>query len=114
MRVVEDVEKFESDIKSEILFNLRPLQYSEIGVVESRAVEETTVGGAKTTENAVLNKSSPGWDTRVQSRVEVRFWWNEVTLRSRGCRAIGIRVTRIISVDLADEIRHIRGRTASQ
>src|ERR1700746_3997903 len=45
--VVEDVEKFETEIEGEILLNLCSLCYSEIGVIEARAVEASPVGGAK-------------------------------------------------------------------
>ena len=112
LRVVEDIEKFDTDIESEILFNLCPLQYSEIGVVESGAVEEAPVGSAKSSENAVLYECPAGWDTRIQSRVRARQRRDKET--SGDCRAIGIRVTRIQSMDLTDQIRHIRGRTTSE
>ena len=51
--MVEDVEKFDTDIESVILLNYGPLRKSEIGVVESRAVEEASVGGAKSAQIGV-------------------------------------------------------------
>ena len=45
--MVEDIEKFEADVESEVLFNGGSLQYTEIGIVESGAVEESPVGGSK-------------------------------------------------------------------
>src|ERR1700691_755927 len=81
--VVEDVEKFEADIESVILLNYGPLRKSEIGVVESRAVEEASVGGAKSAQIAV-NGEGVG---------------EEVTTGAVGRRATGIRLARIHSHD---------------
>ena len=114
LRVVEDVEKFETDIESEILLNCGPLQYAEIGIVESRAVKEAPVGRPKSSESAVLNECACGWHTWVRIRGRGRLWRDEETSRVVGGRAIGICVTRIQRHDLANEIRHIRGRTAGQ
>src|SRR5437588_12585711 len=47
LRMVEDVEKFDAQIKRHLLSNDGSLQYAEVGVVESRAVEEAPVGSAK-------------------------------------------------------------------
>src|ERR1700722_11204810 len=43
LRVVEDVEKFQREIESVILLNYGPLRKFEVGVVESRAEEESSV-----------------------------------------------------------------------
>ena len=72
MRVVEDVEKFETEIESEILMNDGPLRDSEIGVVEPRTVEEAPICGAERSQIGVLNECAAGWDARVQIRVKVR------------------------------------------
>ena len=53
LRVVEDVEKFQTDIESVVLLNYGPLRKSEIGVVESRAVEEASAGGPKSAQIGV-------------------------------------------------------------
>ena len=98
LRVVEDVKKLQADIESVILLNYGPLQYAEIGVVESRAVEEAPVGGAKSAQIGV-NGECVG---------------QEVTSRTVGSRATWIRLARIHRHDLADEIRHIRGRTSGE
>src|SRR2546430_6773828 len=58
LRVVEDVEKFETQIESEILLDCGPLQYSEIGVVKSRAVEEAAVGGGQSSQRCVGRESA--------------------------------------------------------
>ena len=47
LRMVEDVEKFDAQIKRHLLSNDGSLQYAEVGVVESRPVEKAPVGGAK-------------------------------------------------------------------
>src|ERR1700730_4620156 len=114
LRVVEYVEKFDTEVKSKILPNYGPLQYAEIGVVESRAVKEAPVGRPKSSESAVLNECACGWHTWVRVRGRGRLWRDEETSRVVGGRAIGICVTRIQCHDLADEIRHIRGRTAGE
>jgi len=96
--VVEDVEKFETDIESVILLNYGPLQYAKIGVVESRAVEEASIGGAKS----------------AQIGVDGECVGQEVTSRTVRTGATGVRLARIHSHNLADEIRHIRGRAPGQ
>ena len=48
--MVENVEKFETDIKSIVLVEHGALENAEVGVVEARAVEETTVGCAEGAE----------------------------------------------------------------
>jgi hypothetical protein len=47
LRVVEYVEEFDAQVKRKILSDLGLLQEPKIGVVESGAVEEAPVGGAK-------------------------------------------------------------------
>src|SRR5271156_6346013 len=49
--VVEDVEKFEAEIESEILSNCGSLQKAEIGVVESGTMEGAAVGGPESSES---------------------------------------------------------------
>src|SRR5271168_506254 len=44
LRVIEDVEEFDSKVESVILLNYSSLQHAKIGVVETRAVEEAPVG----------------------------------------------------------------------
>ena len=53
LRVVEDVEKFKTEIESESLIDRGMLQHAKIGVVESRAMEEAPVGGAESAWHAV-------------------------------------------------------------
>src|SRR5260370_19590292 len=98
LRVVENVEKFDTEIESEILLNLGSLRYAEIGVVESRAVEEAAVGGAKSAQNGVHGECAG----------------QEVASGTVGSRATGIGLARIHNHDRAHAIRHIRRRTASQ
>ena len=47
LRMVEDVEKFDTEIERIVLMDHGSLRKAEIGVVEARAVEEPTVGGAE-------------------------------------------------------------------
>src|ERR1700730_3436426 len=47
LRVVEDVEEFNPEIERVILMNHGSLREAEIGVVETRAVEEPAVGSAE-------------------------------------------------------------------
>jgi hypothetical protein len=114
LRVVEYVEKLDTEVKSKILFNLGPFQEPKIGVVESGAVEEAPVSGTKSSKNAVLHEWARGWYTGVGIRDRGRLRRDEVTSRVVGGRAIGIRVARVQFHDRADEIRHIRGRTAGE
>ena len=53
LRVVEDVEKFNTEIESLVFLNLGALQQPEIGVIEAWAVEEAPVGGAESAWYAV-------------------------------------------------------------
>ena len=65
LRMVEYIEKFDTNVKGKIRFQLRPLQQPKIGVVESRAVKESPVGVAKSAEHAVLDEGPRGRHTRV-------------------------------------------------
>src|ERR1700693_5953783 len=114
LRVVEDVEKFDTKIESIILFNYGTFRHAEIGVVESGTVEEAPVGSPKSSESAVLHERAGGWYTGVGIRDRGRLRRDEVTPRVVGGRAIGISVTRVQCHDLADDIRHIRGRIAGE
>src|SRR2546430_13520162 len=80
LRVVEDVEKFETQIESEILLDCGPLQYSEIGVVESRAVEEAAVGRVKSCKG--LFRAQCRWrEEPVTSRVDlVPCSWTQIRI----------------------------------
>ena len=98
LRVVEDVEEFEPEIESESLIDRGVLQHAEVGVVESRAVEEASVGGAKSPQIGI-NSECAG---------------QEVASRAVGSRATGIRLTRIHYHYWAHAIRHIRRGTARQ
>ena len=44
LRVVEDVEKFTTDFKSDCFLDVDPLRQPKVGVIESRAMEEAPVG----------------------------------------------------------------------
>src|SRR6202008_4928900 len=96
--VIEDVEKFEAEIESIRLMNHSSLQYTEIGVVESRAMEEAPVGGPK----------GPG------SRVKGKCAGQEVASRAVAGGAIGIRLARIHNHHWSHPVRHIRGRAVCQ
>ncbi len=104
LRVVEDVEEFDAQIKRQLLLNDGSLQDAEVGVVESRAVEEAAVRGAKRAWGGVKSKSigqeiasrARAWDCRVERRTS------------------GIRIARIHNPDRADAIRHICASTAIQ
>ena len=114
LRMVEDVEKFDTEIESVVLLNYGPLRHAKIGVVESRPMEEAPVSGAKSSESAVLNECACGRHTWVRVRRRGRLWRNEETSGVVGGRAIGICIARIQSYNLADEIRHISRRTAGK
>src|SRR5215467_11448089 len=58
LRVVEDVEKFHTNIESQTLFDYGVLQQAEIRVVESRTVEKATIGGSKRPRNTVQREST--------------------------------------------------------
>ena len=88
LRVVEDVEKFEAEVESVILLNYGPLRYAKVGIVESRAVEEAPVGGAKSSKSAVLNECACGWYTWVRIRGRGRLWRDEETSRVVSGRTI--------------------------
>lgn len=47
LSVVEDVKKFDAQIKCDLLFDGRSFQKAEVGVIESRAMEEASVRGSK-------------------------------------------------------------------
>ena len=47
LRVVEDVEEFDTKIERVVFMNHGSLREAEIGVVEARAVEEPAIGGAE-------------------------------------------------------------------
>src|SRR5580704_2189041 len=53
LSVVEDVEKFKTEIESESLIDRGMLQHAEIGVVEAWAMEEAPIGGAESAWHAV-------------------------------------------------------------
>ena len=96
LRVVEYVEKFETDIESIVLMNRGPLQYAEIGVVKSGAMEEAPVGGSKGPQSSIGSK-------RIGQ---------EITPCSRG--TTGIRQAWIHDFYGTDTVRHIRGRAVRQ
>src|SRR5262249_54672101 len=98
LRMIEDVEKFEAEIERIILMNHGSLQYAEIGVVESGAMEETPVGGSK----------------GPKSRIEIKCAGQEVASRAVGGGAIGIRVARVDNHHWSHPVRHIRGRAVCQ
>src|SRR5271165_54462 len=103
LRVVEDVEEFEPEIESESLIDRRMLQHAEIGVVESRAVEEASVRGAKSPQIGV-NSECAG--QKVASRAGLG--------RIDRIRTTRIRFARIHYHYWAHAIRHIRRGTARQ
>ena len=98
LRVVEDVEKFETQIESEILFNCGVLQDAEIGVVKSWTME-----------------GAAGW--RVPKRLREcvlapQRRWQEVASRGRsGNRDSPCADSRSAP---GPPIRHIRGGAADQ
>lgn len=98
LRVVEDVEEFETEIESEFLIDRGVLQHAEVGVIESRAVEEASVGGAKSPQIGI-NSERAG---------------QEIASRAVVGRATGIRLARIHYRYWAHEIRHIRRGAARQ
>ena len=112
--VVENIEKFETDVESEVLFNGGSLQYAEIGIVESGTVEESPVRGSKCPQNTVLNEGAGRRSTGVRIFDRRRLRRNKITPCVVLGRAIGIRVPRIQTLDLADDIRHVRGRAARE
>jgi hypothetical protein len=114
LRVVEDVEKFNSQIERIILVDYRSLREAEVGVVEAWAVEETPTGGAKGTQGAVLDESPCGHHARVRIGGRGQLGRNEIASRMTISRTIGIGVPRIQNHYLPDEIGHVRRRAAGQ
>lgn len=103
LRVVEYVEKFDTEVKSKVLFNLGPLQEPKIGVVESGAVEEASVGSTKSARIAVNGK-------RTRKEVTSRSGLGGVDR----IRTTGISFARIHNHHGAHNIWHVRGRTARE
>jgi hypothetical protein len=102
LRVVEDVEEFDTQIKGQILFYLCPLQEPKIGVVESRAVEKPTIGSAECSGNAIQRECTHTRQARCRCHVAGHCWrrktWrrrDEVASRTVGGWAIRIRFARI-------------------
>src|SRR5215831_6826314 len=100
--IVEDVEKFHTNVESQTLFNSGMLQQAEIRVDDSRTVEKATIGGSKRSRNAVLCESTHTRQASRRCRVtrdcrcrKVRGWRDEVASRVVGRRAIRIRLARI-------------------
>lgn len=58
--VVEDVEEFTPNLEGHPFFDGSPLHKPEIGIVESRAVEEPVVGRPKRAESAVIVECTSG------------------------------------------------------
>src|SRR5580698_8302286 len=112
--MIEDVKKLEAKVEGVILLNYSVLQHAKIGVVETWSVEEAPVGGAKSSEYAILNECACGWHTWVRIGGRCWLWRDEVASRVVGGRAVWICDTRIQSHNLADDIWHIRGRTAGE
>jgi len=105
LRVVEDIEKFKTEVESEILFNLCPLQYSEIGVVEARAVEKSPVGGAKCSQSCVGCKGAGQEVASKASRVRI------IGIE-RGARFI--LLSRVLLDNRPDAVRHVCGGAPGQ
>jgi len=71
LRVVEDVEKFDTEIESVVLLDYRPLRHAKIGVVESRPMEEAPVSGAKCPKAQFWTNAPCGHHTWSGFAVEV-------------------------------------------
>jgi len=119
--MVEDVEKFHTNIESQILFNHGVFQQPEIRVVESRTVEKATIGGSKRSRNAVLRESThtrlAGRRCRVTRDLrcrKVQGWRDEVAPSVVVSGAIRIRISGIQNLKRAYAIRHVGGRAAPQ
>jgi len=98
LRVVEYVEEFSTDLERHGFPDGDDLRYSQISVVETRAMEESAVrcaeASAISTEQSPRNQSAGSWCER--SRVKIR-----------PCTG---RRTRILDVDRSDDIGHVGGR----
>lgn len=118
--MVENVEEFETKIEGEILLDLGALQYAEVGVVESRAVEKPAVGSPECPWNAIQSECT---HARQAGRCYLpRGLWcrkiwrrrDEVASRAVGGWAIRIRFPRIQDLHWTNPIRHIRGGATPQ
>src|SRR5262249_14059060 len=102
--MVENVEKFDTQVESIILVDYGTLRYTEIGVVEPRAMEEVSIDGSKGSQGGVRFKrirqkiasSSGAWNSRIIS-------W-----------AGGIHLARIDDLNRAYLVGHICGPAARQ
>ncbi len=56
LRVVENVEEFDTNIKRNRFPDLRPLQEPKIGVVEARTMEESAVRSTESSKSGVGSK----------------------------------------------------------
>ena len=96
LRVVENVEEFETQIERESLIYRGSFEDSEIGVIEPRTVEESPIYVSE----------------RPRSRVQGECAWQEVA--SCGRRTPGIRITRINDLQGTRAIRHVRFTAAEE
>ena len=117
--MVENVEKFEAEIEGEVLLDLGALQYSEIGVVESRPGKKRRSAVPKV-PGTQLRANAPTLGSRpllfAPGFVVSKIWRrrNEVASGAVGGWTIRIRFARIQDLHRTNPIRHIRGGTTPQ
>lgn len=99
LRVVEDVEEFTSNLEVHRFIEWNHLRHAQIGVVESRAVKESSV--------------------RCPESSAVRAWGGpgEIAVRRGECVIVKIferagGLARVVDVNPSPDVRHIGGGTA--
>src|SRR6266581_2141046 len=114
--VVEDVEEFSPNLEGHLLCDRGPLRKPEIGIVETRAVEEPAVGSP---ESAAVRAGNLG--NRIERAIGrgERAWpaiASCARARNRGvkCRTSGIHFTWIHNHHRAHAIRKIRATTCKR
>ena len=100
LRMIEDVEEFTPNLEVHCFIDWNHLRYTQIGIVDSWAMEESPV--RRPERSAIGARSGSG----------------EIAARCDKCALVEICVVsagaRVVDVDRSYEIRHIGGRTASK
>ena len=101
LRVVENIEEFTPNLERPAFGDRDDLLYSEIGIVEARAVEESPISGA---ESATV-RAWGGPSEKAVGRDKCALV--KICERARG-------IARVAGVNRSHEIRHIGGGAASK
>lgn len=113
LRVVENVEEFSPNLEGHRFSDGGPLHKPEIGIVESRAMEEPAVGRPKRSESAVIVEPTAGRRTSIRVRLRERRPDEVAPCPCRGWTT-GSRLTWVVGPDISDEVRHIRVTTGKR